>query len=188
MGFLSKLFGKSAPAKLYVDSGMRLTQGLITSFQLPGWRNFLPEYTPEEIKAAQSGLSSFQKTANGVVGTKSSLHPEAALELEKLLRADALREFAGRGFHFADKKEILQDWKARVSTYLKAWISGFSPFCLIDMAEMLIAAGYKTEARQALEVVLLFPIYAHDFYSGSSTGTKLSALAVSRANEILQNL
>jgi len=34
------------------------------------------------------------------------------------------------------------------------------------MAEMLAMAGYKTEAKDALEVVLLFPTYAHKFFGG----------------------
>jgi hypothetical protein len=94
-----------------------------------------------------------------------------------------LQDFAARDWRFTEQKELPADWKLRVSTYLKAWACGLNPNCLIEMAEMLVKAGYKTEAKTALEVVLLFPTYAHKFFGGSEGSGALADGIVNQARE-----
>lgn len=188
MGFLSKLFGTSKPAKPYVDAGMRLTHGLIQSLRLEGWENMLPVYSPDEIAVMEAKLASFQRMADKQMGGKAAFHPEIIGEIQRPLMAEALQDYAARDWGFTAKKELPSDWKLRVSTYLKAWAGGLNPNCLIEMAEMLALAGYKTEAKSALEVVLLFPTYAHKFFAGADEGGVLTNGIVNQAKEALQTL
>jgi len=188
MGFLSKLFGTSKPAKPYVDGGMRLTHSLIQRLRLEGWENLLPVYSPGEIKIIEAELASFQRMADKQMGGKAAFHPEVIGEIQRPLIATALQNYAATNWRFTDKKELPADWKLRVSTYLKAWAGGLNPNCLIEMAEMLAMAGYKTEAKDALEVVLLFPTYAHKFFGGSDEGGVLANGIVNQAKEALQTL
>ena len=188
MGFLSKLFGTSKPAKPYVDAGMRLTHGLIQNLRLEGWENMLPVYSPGEIEVIERELASFQHIADDKMGGKAVFHPELIGQIQRPLIADALRKYAARDWRFTNKKELPADWKLRVSTFLKAWAGGLNPNCLLEMAEMLAMAGYKTEAKDALEVVLLFPTYAHKFYGGSDEDGVLANGIVNQAKEALQTL
>jgi hypothetical protein len=64
----------------------------------------------------------------------------------------------------------------------------YYPNCLIEMAEMLVKAGYKTKAKAALEVVVLFPSYAHKFFGGSDNNGALANGIVNQARERLQTL
>jgi len=188
MGFLNKLFGTSKPAKPYVDAGKRLTYNLIQSMRLEGWENLLPVYSPEEIEVMEAGLASFQHMADEQMGGKAMFQPEFVGEIQRPLLADALQNYAARNWRFTDKQELPTDWKLRVSTYLKAWAGGLNPDCLIDMAQMLVKAGYKTEAKAALEVVLLFPTYAHKFFAGADADGVLTNGIVNQAREQLQAL
>jgi hypothetical protein len=56
------------------------------------------------------------------------------------------------------------------------------------MAEMLAKARYKTEAKDALAVVLLFPTYAYKFFGGSDENGALTNGIVNQAKEALQTL
>jgi hypothetical protein len=188
MGFLSKLFGSSKPAKPYVDAGMRLTHSLIQSLRLDGWERLLPVYSKGEIEVIETALASFQHMADERMGGKAAFHPELIGEIQRPLIAEALQNYAGKDWRFTRKKELPADWKLCVSSYLKAWAGGLNPNCLIEMAEMLAMAGYKTEAKDALEVVLLFPTYAHKFYAGSDGGGVLANGIVNQAREVLQTL
>jgi hypothetical protein len=188
MGFLSKLFGTSKPGKPYVDAGMRLTHSLIQSLRLEGWENLLPVYSPAEIKDIEAELASFQRMADQQMGGKAAFHPEVIGEIQRPLIATALQNYAATDWRFTDMKELPADWKLRVSTYLKAWAGGLNPNCLIEMAEMLAKAGYKTEAKDALAVVLLFPTYAHKFFGGSDENGALTNSIVNQAEEALQTL
>jgi hypothetical protein len=188
MGFLNKLFGTSKPAKPYVDGGMRLTHNLIQNMRLEGWENLLPVYSPAEIEVIEAELASFQRMADEQMGGKAVFHPEAIGEIQRPLIATALQNYAARDWRFTDQKELPADWKLRVSTYLKAWAGGLNPNCLIEMAQMLVKVGYTTEAKAALEVVLLFPTYAHKFFAGSDADGVLTNGIVNRAREQLQTL
>jgi len=169
MGFINKLFGAKKPPQPYVDAGMRLLHNLIQSLRLEGWENLLPVYSPAEIEIIEAELASFQQMANEQVGGSAVFHPEITREIQRPLIATALQSFAARDWRFTGQKELPADWKLRVSRYLKAWATGLNPNCLIEMAEMLVKAGHKTEAKTALEVVLLFPSYADKFFGGSDT-------------------
>jgi hypothetical protein len=188
MGFLSKLFGTGKPAKPYVDAGIRLSGNLIQGLRLEGWENLLPVYSQPEIEIMENELASFQRMADHQMGGKAVFHPEAIGEIQRPLIATALRDYAGRDWRFTDKQELPADWKLRVSTYLKAWAGGLNPNCVIEMAEMLAKAGYKSEAKAALEVVLLFPSYAHKFFGGSDNSGVLASGIVNQAREQLQAL
>ena len=189
MGFLSKLFRTNkCPPKPYVDAGVQLMHKLIQSLNLDGWQNLLPVYSREEIGAIDSGMSNFQNIANDVLGGEARFHPEAIELIQRQQIAQALEDLAGEGWRFTDKSELPKDWKGRVSTYLKAWASRLNPICLTEIADILTRAGYKTEARDVLEVVLLFPTYAHVFYGGAENTSENTGRIVSDAQQALQNL
>lgn len=188
MGFISKLFGAKKPPQPYVDAGMRLLHSLIQSLRLEGWENLVPVYSPAEIEVIEAELTSFQQIANEEIGGTAVFHPEIIGDIQRPLIATALQSFAGRDWRFAEQKELPADWRLRVSTYLKAWAGGLNPNCLIEMAEMLVKAGYKTEAKTALEVVLLFPSYAPKFFAGSDDSGALTSSIVNEAEEKLQTL
>lgn len=53
---------------------------------------------------------------------------------------------------------------------------------------MLAEAGYKTEAKQALEVILLFPTYSHVYFSGADGSAELTNRIVKDAKDALNSL
>ena len=124
--------------------------------------------------------------ANEVVGGEARIHPEVVGPITRMQIAQALEELAGRDWKFT--AELPKDWKARVSTYLKAWASNLSPSALKEMADMLAEAGYKTEAKQALEEILLFPTYAHVYFSGANRSADLTNRIVKDAKDSLNDL
>jgi hypothetical protein len=63
-----------------------------------------------------------------------------------------------------------------------------SPVVLLKTAEVLTIAGYKTEARRALEAVLLFPAYAPKHFGDDERSRKLAIAIVADAQEQLQRL
>ena len=91
--------------------------------------------------------------ANEVVGGEARFHPEAVGPITRMQTAQALEDLVGRDWKFTDESELPKDWKARVCTYLKAWASNLNPSALKEMADMLAKAGYKTEAKQALDSI-----------------------------------
>jgi len=182
MGFINRLFGAKKPPQTYLDAGMRLLDDLIQSLRLEGWENLLPVYSSAEIEIIEAELASFEQ-----MGGNAVFYPEI-IEIQRPLIATALQNFAARNWRFTEQKELPADWKLRVSTYLKAWAGGLNPNCLIEMAEMLMIAGYKTEAKAALEVVLRFPSYAPKFFGGSDDSGALTNGIVNQAKEKLQTL
>jgi hypothetical protein len=188
MGFINKLFGAKKPPQPYVDAGMGLLHNLIQILRLEGWENLLPVYSPAESEVIEAELASFQRMANEQMGGNAVFHPEIIEEIQRPLIATALQDYAARDWRFTEQKELPGDWKLRVSAYLKAWAGGLNPNCLIEMAEMLVKAGYKTEAKNALEVVLLFPSYAHNFFGGSDRSEALANDIVNQTKEKLQTL
>ncbi len=188
MGFLRKLFGTDKrKGKPYVDGGMRLLANLVQSLGLDDWPNYLPNYTAAEQEAIVSQLNEFQKIANEEIGGQALFHPEVVGPIQRTQIAVALKDLAGEDWIFTDKSEVPKDWKLRVSTYLKAWAAGLDPVCLSEMADLLARAGHRTEARDALEVVLLFPTYANVFYRGHDASETANRI-VSDAQTALQNL
>jgi hypothetical protein len=187
MGFINKLFGAKKPSQPYLDAGMCLLRNLIQSLRLEGWENVLPVYSPAEIEIIEAELASFQQMANEEIRGSAVFHPEI-IEIQRPLIATALQNFAARDWRFAEQNELPTDWRLRVSTYLKAWAGALNPNCLIEMAEMLVKAGYKTEAKTALEVVLLFPSYAPKFFGGSDNSGALTNGIVNRAREKIRTL
>ncbi|MGA3175979.1 MAG: hypothetical protein ABSE19_01380 [Candidatus Acidiferrum sp.] len=190
MGLLSKLFGTTdkRPAKPYVDAGMRLTQKLITSLRLGGWENHLPVYSPEEIEVIKRQLEESQRQFNEAAGGTVLFHPEAVETLQRMQTAQALEGLAGEGWLYSDRSELPKDWATRVSTFLKAFACGLNPSCLQQVGELLVQAGYKTEAREAFEVVLLFPTYASTYYGGAPDCEDIVAKTVNRARDSLGKL
>lgn len=76
---------------------------------------------------------------------------------QRRVAATALENLARQRWKYSD--ELPDDWRIAVSTYLKAYASDLSPLVLLEMADLLVMAGYKGEARQVLQVVLLYPSY-----------------------------
>ena len=188
MGLFRKLFGTDKrKEKPYVDGGMHLLAKLVQSLRLDDWPNYLLNYTAAEQEAIVKQLNEFQQIANEEVGGQALFHPEVVEPIGRAQAAQALHHLARAGWIFSDDSELPEDWKALVSTYLKAWAGGLDPMCLLEMADLLIRAGHKTEARDALEVVLLFPTYAHEFYGGHDASHLVHRI-VSDAQSALQNL
>jgi hypothetical protein len=73
--------------------------------------------------------------------------------------ASGLQEAAGDGLSIVVYDTLPADWKRRVSSYLKAFAADLSPFPMAYVAELLTLAGYKTEAKEAWQVVVLYPSY-----------------------------
>jgi hypothetical protein len=186
MGILNRLFGvQKSKAKPYVDFGMAVLYKLTVSFNLAGWKDGLPTYTQSEMEAIDRRMSSFQKMANDELGGEARFHPEIIQELQRTLAAEALLEHAGNGWKFSD--EIPEDWKERVATYLKAWASSLNPIALLQLGDLLAKVGHGSEAREVLQVVLLFPTYAETFYHGQQNADLVESI-VGSARESLSSL
>jgi hypothetical protein len=97
----------------------------------------------------------------------------------------ALKSLADYQWRWAD--ELPPNWKDCVSSYLKAWASVFDPNALLDLADLLVRAGCQSEAKQAYQVVLLFPTYADTFF-GKQQSPGLVEGIVNRAKEALQEI
>jgi len=147
--------------KIYVDSGMALLHKLIITFNLPDWKELLPTYTEEEIEAINKSLSDFQKTADEVIGGSAIIHPEVVPTIQSKLASDALSELADK-WKYSD--ELQTHWKDYVSTYLKAWAGNLSPLTLLNLGDLLVAAGHQIEAKNVFQLLLLFPTYADTYF------------------------
>lgn len=167
MGILKSLFGKAeAPTKPYVENGMRLAYKLANSLGLVGWSGGI-SYTAKEQKALENSRIAVQKEYADV-----RFHPEAGEVVAGIFRmygASALKDLADEDWNMSDKKTLPTDWKEKLSTYLKSWAADLSPFTMDAVAELLILAGYKTEAKEAYRVILEFPTYARNSGMGYDT-------------------
>jgi hypothetical protein len=65
--------------------------------------------------------------------------------------------------------------------------SNLSPQMLIEIAELLMAAGYKVEAKQVLGVVLLFPPYAQESRMWGPESPELTANVIAEASRMKQS-
>ncbi len=89
--------------------------------------------------------------------------------------------------------KIPANWKPIASTFLKAWCANLSPTVLTELADFLAKVGCKNEAKDVLQVVLLFPSYAKTHWGKSDddwekADDELLDSIVSEAKENLQNL
>ncbi len=187
MNLVRKLLGRTKhSSKRYPDAGMTLTLKLIGTLGLKDWQNGLPSYTPEEIDAIDREITNFQSLANEEIGGKAVFHPDAVDGISRHLAATALEGMAGRGWRWSE--ELPENWKKVCSTYLKAWASKMNPSLLLDMAGLLAKAGYEGEAREALQVVLLFPSYANAYFAGADATGEVTNAIVERARKALAAL
>jgi hypothetical protein len=184
MNLFVKLFGKGK-SQPYVDAGVALTFKLPRSLKLSDWNNGLPNYTPEEIAAIDRRLSQFQQTANSELGGEAKFHPDTIPELQRMLTGEALSEFARDKLMF-QSEGIPADWKPLASTLLKAWASRLDPLALLELGDLLVKVGCKNEAKEVLQVVLLFPTYAKTLWGKSDD--ELLAGIISEAKENLRHL
>jgi len=184
MGLLGKLFGKEK-SQPYVAAGTALAFKLPRSLNLPDWNDGLPNYTQEEIAAIDRRLSQFQQMANCELRGEVKFHPDLVPELQRRLAGEALAEFA-RNKLIRQSEDTPTDWRPLASTFLKAWASRLDPLTLLELADLLAKVGYKSEARDVLHVVLLFPTYAHTLW-GKNDDERLGNI-VNDAKETLQNL
>ncbi|MBN2324120.1 MAG: hypothetical protein JXQ30_10330 [Spirochaetes bacterium] len=186
MGILNRIFGtQKNKAKPYVDAGMALLYKLMVSFNLSGLKDGLPSYTRPEMEAIDRRLSSFQKMANDEMGGNARFHPEIVQDLQRTLAAEALLELAGNEWKFSD--ETPKDWKEYVATYLKAWAVGLNPMALLELGDFLARVGYRSEARETFQVVLLFTTYADTYYRGQRKAELVESI-VESAKESLRDL
>ncbi|GEM_PF-2114129 len=144
-----------------------------------------PVYSQDEMNAVSESLARFQRIADGTSGGTAVFHPEAMGEIQRKCAAEALEELADGMWKFTAKDTVPEDWRLRISTYLKAWACQLNPQVLLDMAEMLAHAGYKTEAREALEVVLLFPSYAPRYFGSADTSELVNGIVGQATKKIV---
>ena len=107
-------------------------------------------------------------------------------EVQRPIIAGALEQLAGSDWKYSEK--VPDKWKEACFTYLKAWACSLNPTVLSDMAELLVRAGYKGEAKQALQVVLLFPTYSREYFTGGTSGDELTRQIVEDAKKALAAL
>jgi hypothetical protein len=184
MSLLGKLFGKDK-GQPYVDAGTALAFRLPRFLNLPDWHEGLPEYTPEEIAAIDRRLSQFQKIANSELGGAAAFHPDVIPKLQRMLAGEALTKFA-REKLLSLSEDIPTDWKPIASSFLKAWVSSLDPLILLELGDLLAKTGYSNEAKDVLQVVLLFPTYAETLWG--ETNAELLERIVSEAKEALRDL
>jgi hypothetical protein len=175
----------------YVRAGIVLTQELVTSLHLVGWKDFIPSYTTDEVAAIERELCSWQRIANNVAeerwgpGRTMVVHPSALPEIQRMCAATALKDLAYYQWFWED--ELPRNWKDFVSTYLKAWAAQFEPDVLLQLANLLLRAKYRNAAKQAYQVVLLFPTYADTFLGKHRTPEVVDGI-VNQAKKALQDL
>jgi hypothetical protein len=165
MGFLGKLFGIKQ-GQAYVDAGLALTLKFCREWKLPGWKDGLPEYTTEELKAIELEASRFQAIADNQMGGSAVFHPEIEGDLRRSLAGTALGDYASDqamgvcSWLDDEEEEDRPDWRPVVSTFLKAWASKLDPMTMISLGDFLSRVGQKDAAKEAYKVVLHLPSYA----------------------------
>ena len=197
MGLWKSLFGPAAPpARPYVDEGVALTKKLIGLLNLREWASGTPEYTKEEWEAIERELNSFQRMADGnaVKDGQSQMlfHSEIVDNMQRNLGGEALCRLAGTGWVTVSGWEIggecPEDWRMRVSTYLKAWAMKLDPDALLQMAQLLALAGYKSEGREAAKIVAdRFPAYSPRFFGGAKNSELVESIT-ERARDVISDI
>ncbi len=195
MGFLKQLFNLNKklpgshvdrkPRGPYVDNGLELVGRLTTTLGLTDWKGSSPIcYTDVELTAINSRISGFQQQANqaGGEGKVFVVRSEFASEMQGMFAASALQDLASDSWKYSDNLPV--NWKEFVSSYLKSWVAGYDPMCLIDLGDLLIKADHNTEAREVFKLLLLFPTHAPSSRSWQSISDQVTATAKKR----LENL
>lgn len=159
MSLVGKFFGNK---NAYVDAGTALTFKLCDSLELPGWERGLPVYTDDEVAAIEVKLSTLPNIKNLELGGKMLFTPDERAKIQRMLAGEGLEALAQSQARFT--AGISVNWRSTVSTFLKAWAVGLDPMILIDLAEFLIKIDRRPEAKEVVEVVLLFPTYAKQLY------------------------
>jgi hypothetical protein len=187
MGLLRKILGlENKTAKPYIDAGMALIGELRVTLNVPGWKDFVPSYTEEERLAIDRKLSGFQRIANEELGGEAKFHPDIIEPIQRQLISEALADLAGASWKFSD--DFPAKWRQCVSTYFTAWVATFDPLVLLDLGNLLVKAGYRTEAKEVFQVLLLFPTYADTYYGTFEGKTELVKDIVDLAKESLREL
>ena len=189
MHLLDKLFGKaSVTGNPYLDAGMALTAKLFNSLDLNDWKNEPISYTPEEVSSIDRELSSFGSIVNDKMGrpaeAQARFHPDVLPHLQRVLIARALEQLAGGSWKYLTP-ELPYNWRSRCSTYLKAWACYPNPSAIEDVSRLLIRASLKNEARESLQVLLLFPSYARTYFGDKDESGKLTNTIVENAQQAL---
>jgi hypothetical protein len=192
MRLLDKLFGKvSGTGNPYLDAGLALTGRLVDNLDLNDWKIRPITYTPEEVSAIDRELASFGSIANdkmgGPAGGQARFHPDILPHLQRVLTATALEQLAGGVWKYSPG-ELPDNWRSRCSTYLKAWACYPNPSAIEDISRLLIRASHKSEARESLQVLLLFPSYARTYFDGRDESGKLTNTIVGNARQALADL
>jgi hypothetical protein len=178
-------FRKKPAAPAYVEAGTQLTFKLVQSLSLVGWENGVPSYTLEEVAAIEKELSHFQQMANEQCGGEACFHPDAVSTVRRWAAGTALENLNEDWWWFA-RDTLPENWKERVSTYLKEWAARLNPSTLIHMSVLLARAGHKDKAREAVEAVLhFFPAYAPTYFAGGDSGTEATKSVIKEAQEAL---
>lgn len=177
MGFVKAPSGTAKPpARLYVDEGFKLTKKLIRLLDLSDWEKGTPVYTEEEASVVDGEWRDFQRMLNAEVRRRGKQAPEF-MEIQRTFGSESLRRLAGPSLGWELDGDCPDDWKARVSTYLKAWVMNQNPDALIEMAQLLALAGYKAETKQCAAIVARwFPNYAPGFFSGTDDPKVVSTI------------
>ena len=71
-----------------------------------------------------------------------------------------LQDLADEDWLFTDQDVLPSNWKEKLATYLKSFAADLSPFAMNEVAVLLVVAGYKSEAKEAYNVILQYPDYA----------------------------
>jgi hypothetical protein len=158
----------------------------VNALNLEGWQDGQPVTSSDERKAIEAKILQFHLDANEVAGHEVSFSREASNIIKSRLTAEALEELAGS--RWKGKDALPQDWKQSVSTYLKAWAVRLSPWVLIDLARLLIWAGYRSEAKEALNTVVdWFPVYSPRYWTGD-VDSSLMDMIMANARNLLDSI
>ncbi len=144
-------FRKKAIVSPYVEAGTNLRKRIVQALGLTGWeRGDDPSYTPEEAVAIQRSMTTFQATANQTLGGEVVFHPDFFKSgFPRHIAFQALEDL-NEDLMFGMNK-LPENWKLRVSTYLKALSLRPNPLTLIRMADLLAMAGYKGGGERRLK-------------------------------------
>lgn len=177
----------SAKSVPYPDAGVAFTYKLISSLDLGGWNQGIPLFTQVESQAIQARLDGLQQMANAEGGGEVVFHPDAVERIQRQFGAEALKALADDEWKFSDS--LPSTWKEVVSTYLKAWAMNLDPMVLVEVSELLSSTSYKSEAREAAEIVInSFPDYAPRFFAGADAGNEITNRVVASARQAIQRL
>lgn len=102
------------------------------------------------------------------------------------MAGEALTDFARLKLLMFKSENTPTDWKPLASTFLKAWASILDPSTLLDLGDLLVKVGFKNEAKEVLQVVLLLPTYAETLWGENHE--ELAGSMVRLAKEALHDL